>query len=394
MELRSADQAEIAPFREESRRGSSLTIVPGFHSRLISEAESFIIEEQAAGVASPLGYVSLLERVHAGHSHATVVELYLAAAHQTRYEDALDLVRETHKPTAYLVRTDDCRLNATLLARGHQVEATALVMLPEEGDRPPLTVGETPEGRGLGLAPFTVDHLGALGELVGSESTPGHPDPSHAWAELETLAREETNWVVLQRGRPVAVIARLDGGDGVHELLDFALARAGDEELALALRRAAEIVRGAGRRPAAVIDATERSRRRIFRKAGYYSAAAYMVFYDAAAGRPSVGTLSVGELQAMIANKERFRLVDVLGEEHWKEAHLPGSEWIDFKGMARESRRRFSLDEPLVLYCNGFACEASAIAADKLRQLGFTNVRDFAGGLEEWTAAGLKLEKA
>ena len=56
----------------------------------------------------------------------------------------------------------------------------------------------------------------------------------------------------------------------------------------------------------------------------------------------------------MIEKKERVRLVDVLGEEHWNRGHLPGSEWIDFRGLAREARRRFSSDESLVLYCAGF----------------------------------------
>ncbi len=90
----------------------------------------------------------------------------------------------------------------------------------------------------------------------------------------------------------MAVIARLDGGDGEHELLDLALARTSEDDLAWALGRCTEVLWREGRRPAAVVDAGEAARRRIFRKAGYYSAAAYMVFYDPEVGRPSVGTLT------------------------------------------------------------------------------------------------------
>ncbi|MFH0917117.1 MAG: rhodanese-like domain-containing protein [bacterium] len=407
MELKQVDREEIASLREEHRRGSSLGIVPGFYSRLVEEAETFLIQEPDGPGEAPytLGYVLSLERPHAGHSHVTVIELHLAPAYQTRYEDVLDLVKEGLGPTAYLVRTDDCRLNATFLARGLQMEATALVMLPEKEDRlsgsrrgrtppgsgtgaaGPGVGGDAPGGTGVDLAVLTGEYLAALKELVVGESAPagehdvhrhedmaghgdtgGHgdtaggegahshsnADPAAAFAELETLARQGRNWVVLQQGRPVAVIARLDGGDGRHELLDFAVARAGEADLAVALDRAGEAVWSAGRRPAAVIDASEAARRRIFREAGYYSAAAYMVFYDPEAGRPSVGAVGVDELQAMIDEKEQFRLVDVLGEEHWREGHIPGSEWIDFKGLAREARRRFKAEEPIVLYCNGF----------------------------------------
>jgi len=44
----------------------------------------------------------------------------------------------------------------------------------------------------------------------------------------------------------------------------------------------------------------------------------------------------------------------VLGEEHWNDAHIPGSEWIDFRGLGREARRRFKPDETIVVYCSGF----------------------------------------
>jgi hypothetical protein len=269
------------------------------------------------------------------------------------------------------------------------MEATALLMLPEAEGGSELPAGSVQEGSGvateepggalggagLGLEALTAAHLPAVKELIAAESESGgepdaphhgqaavhrhgqghgSPDPDAAYTEIEALALQGRSWTVLQRGRPVAVLARQDGGDGEHDLLDFAVARAGEAELSLALRRAGKAVRGEGRWPAAVIDADDPARRRIFRQAGYYSAAAYMVFYDPEAGRPSVGVVSVEEMQAMIDKKERFRLVDVLGEEHWNEGHLPTSEWIDFRVLAKEAHRRFGRDEPLVLYCKGF----------------------------------------
>jgi len=370
VELKPVASQDITALREERRRTSALPIMPGFHERLAGEAQAFLVLDRVGReeAAQQLGYVLLLERPHGGHSHVTLIELHLGPEHQDRYEDVLDLIRLQQKPTAYLARTDDCRLNATLLARGHQVEVTALVLLPAAAAASAVAAGVAEEAAAQEageLVALTSAHLPALRELLGGEEAAGPegvgdghrhhgPRPADAFAELEALAGQGRNWALLRDGRPVAVLARTEGGDGEHDLLDFAVARGGEVELAQALRRATEVVRAEGRRPAAVIDAAEAARRRIFRAAGYYSAAAYMVFYDPDAGRPSIGTVGVDELRAMMAAKERFRLVDVLGEEHWHEGHLPGAEWIDFRGLAREARRRFEVDEPLVLYSSGF----------------------------------------
>ncbi len=365
MELVQVDRGRIEGLREERRRESSPIIVPGFYSRLAEEAVAHLVQETGRDEGSPedVGYVLAVERPHGGHTHITLVELYVTAAYGTRLEDLLDLVREHLKPTAYLVRTDDCRLNATLLARGHQVEAAALVMLAEEAGGP-VEDEAAPTPADATLAAFGLEHLVGLRELLegaaGGQREDGGAhhheggDQASMVDQLDALARQGHNWVLLVGGRPVAVVARLDGGDGRHELLDLVVARADEDVLAWAVERCTDELRREGRRPAAVIDAAEPARRRTFRKAGYYSAAAYMVFYDPEAGRPSVGTMAVQELRELMDGREHFRLIDVLGEKHWRAGHLPGSEWMDFRGLAREARRRFEVDEPVILYCDGF----------------------------------------
>jgi hypothetical protein len=366
MELVQVDRGQVEGLREERRRESSLTVVPGFYSRLAEEAVAHLVREtgREEGPPEDVGYVLSVERPHGGHTHVTLVELYLTAAHRTRLEDVLDLVREHLKPTAYLVRTDDCRLNATLLARGHQVEAAALVMLTEEGDGRPAEDEAAPAPADATVAAFGLEHLAGLRELLDGAAGVQKPvdgahhqeggDQTSIVDQLDALARQGHSWVLLLGGRPLAVVARLDGGDGKHELLDLVVARADEDVLAWAVERCTDELRREGRRPAAVIDAAEPARRRTFRKAGYYSAAAYMVFYDPEAGRPSVGTITVQDLRDLMGGQEHFRLVDVLGEKHWRAGHLPGSEWMDFRGLAREARRRFAVDEPIILYCDGF----------------------------------------
>jgi hypothetical protein len=384
VELRPAGHADIATMRHERTRGASLSLMPGFYSRLADEARPFLIldrpvggETGGAGESSvqgePLGYALLLERPHGSHSHVTLVEMYVEPGRQHRYEDALDLIREQQKPTAYLVRTDDCLLSAGLLARGLQVEPTALVMLPGDGSGPAAATGGAAPEAGLGLETFVPSHLPEAEALLaaqeqahrvhhaghthgggGESGTESGADIAEQREELRLMAHEGRGWAIIEDGRPVAVIARRIGEDRVYELLDFAVARAPEAHLAWGLRQATAVVRAADRRPAAVIDALETVRRRVFREAGYHTAAAYVVFYDPEAGRPSIGVLGLEALRAMMESGEQFRLVDVMGEEHWKKGYLPGAEWLDFRGLAKEARRRYQLDETIVLYCNGF----------------------------------------
>ena len=49
---------------------------------------------------------------------------------------------------------------------------------------------------------------------------------------------------------------------------------------------------------------------------------------------------------------------------------------------------------PVVTYCTGTSCPNSRIAAEQLRTLGYTNVRAYEGGKQDWTEAGLPLESA
>ena len=48
-------------------------------------------------------------------------------------------------------------------------------------------------------------------------------------------------------------------------------------------------------------------------------------------------------------------------------------------------------DTPMVLYCGGGF--RSALAADNLQKMGYTNVFSMDGGYRGWTEAGLKTEQ-
>jgi rhodanese-related sulfurtransferase len=46
----------------------------------------------------------------------------------------------------------------------------------------------------------------------------------------------------------------------------------------------------------------------------------------------------------------------------------------------------------IVTYCSNTACRNSEIAANQLTAMGYTNVRKYAKGKQDWTAAGFPLE--
>lgn len=49
-------------------------------------------------------------------------------------------------------------------------------------------------------------------------------------------------------------------------------------------------------------------------------------------------------------------------------------------------------DAAIVTYCASLACPNSAIAANWLVALGYTNVREYAAGIADWIEAGLPVE--
>jgi len=49
-------------------------------------------------------------------------------------------------------------------------------------------------------------------------------------------------------------------------------------------------------------------------------------------------------------------------------------------------------DTPVVTYCSNTACNNSSIAADRLQALGYTDVRKYAGGKQDWMEASLPVE--
>ena len=99
------------------------------------------------------------------------------------------------------------------------------------------------------------------------------------------------------------------------------------------------------------------------------------------------------ELRRKIEAGDDFVLVDALPTIAYAGAHLPGAVSIPPERLDTLVARRIpSLDTEVVVYCANPTCVSSMEVAHRLVELGYTNVRHFPGGKDEWRSSGLPLE--
>jgi rhodanese-related sulfurtransferase len=87
-----------------------------------------------------------------------------------------------------------------------------------------------------------------------------------------------------------------------------------------------------------------------------------------------------------------FILIDTREESEWQAGHLPGAIHMSKGTIERDIEKRIpAKDASIVLYCGGGF--RSALAADNLQKMGYTQVESMDGGYKGWTAAGLPIDK-
>lgn len=99
--------------------------------------------------------------------------------------------------------------------------------------------------------------------------------------------------------------------------------------------------------------------------------------------------ISREELKSKLDRGDDFKLVMVLGGWAYEMAHIPGSITFD---SPDEGLQNLSKDEEIVIYCSNPTCIASIAAYNILVSRGYQRVRRYAGGIEDWQAAGLPVE--
>ena len=100
---------------------------------------------------------------------------------------------------------------------------------------------------------------------------------------------------------------------------------------------------------------------------------------------------TVEEVKQKMDRGEKFYLVDVREESEWGKDHLPGAIHLGKGIIERDIEAKIpDTSSEIVLYCGGGF--RSALAADNLQKMGYTNVISMDGGYSGWKNASYRLD--
>jgi rhodanese-related sulfurtransferase len=106
----------------------------------------------------------------------------------------------------------------------------------------------------------------------------------------------------------------------------------------------------------------------------------------------SVKETNVAEVKRRGDAGEKFLLIDVREDNEWAKGHLPGAVHLGKGVIERDIEQNVpDTGAKLILYCGGGF--RSALAAENLQKMGYTNVESMDGGWKGWVEAGLPTAK-
>ena len=105
-----------------------------------------------------------------------------------------------------------------------------------------------------------------------------------------------------------------------------------------------------------------------------------------------VREVTVAETQRRLEGGKAL-LIDVREESEWDAGHARGAIPMGKGVIERDIEARVpDRNAELILYCGGGF--RSALSADNLQKMGYTNVASMAGGWRAWQAGGAPVEKS
>ncbi|PYV62140.1 MAG: sulfurtransferase [Acidobacteria bacterium] len=108
--------------------------------------------------------------------------------------------------------------------------------------------------------------------------------------------------------------------------------------------------------------------------------------------RSRVKETNVEEVKSKLDRGEKFLLVDVREESEFAKDHLPGAIHLGKGVIERDIESQVpDLNTQMVLYCGGGF--RSAMAADNLQKMGYTNVFSMDGGVRGWREKNFPLTR-
>ncbi len=111
----------------------------------------------------------------------------------------------------------------------------------------------------------------------------------------------------------------------------------------------------------------------------------FLMVVDDAKSR--IREVSVEETLQKMSEDKNVKLIDVREDNEWDAGHATGAVHLGRGVIERDVVQTFPDKEiELILYCGGGY--RSALAADMLQKMGYTNVYSMAGGWKAWKDAG------
>ncbi len=106
--------------------------------------------------------------------------------------------------------------------------------------------------------------------------------------------------------------------------------------------------------------------------------------------RRRVRETDIDTVKQRMARGDKFLLVDVREESEFAKDHLPGAVHLGKGIIERDIEEKVpELGTEMILYCGGGF--RSALAADNLQKMGYTNVISMDGGIRGWREKGYPL---
>ena len=97
------------------------------------------------------------------------------------------------------------------------------------------------------------------------------------------------------------------------------------------------------------------------------------------------------QIKARLDRGEKLFLVDTREDNEWERGHISGAVHLSKGIIERDIEGRVTdKNSEIILYCGGGF--RSALSADNLKKMGYTNVISMDGGWRKWTELGYPVE--
>src|SRR5262245_17396548 len=110
-----------------------------------------------------------------------------------------------------------------------------------------------------------------------------------------------------------------------------------------------------------------------------------IIFFSTSNLEAMMKTIATDTLYRSLQAGRSPLLLEALSERYYVQKHLPGARLFPHDEVDRRAGQVIpDQSTPVVVYCASRSCQNSRIAAQRLLQLGYTDVTVYEGGKQEW----------